>query len=324
MVNKTESAIKQNWSPNMEAPLVSIWCVTFNHERFIANALDGILIQETDFPFEIIVHDDASTDGTASIIRMYEKKYPSIIKAIYETENIFSKHDGSLDKIMRTACRGKYIAFCEGDDCWSYPKKLQMQIDQMEKNADIALTHTDFTSIDENGNLIKRKHYEKFDIISKKERGLISLLKRNHIMTVSVVVRKEVVLSDYYLLCPLTYDYALFMTAACMGQIKYIPTKTCCYRKVSSSLTNSNRSVLNNEMKQVYYYFVNLFLGGRIKTSFNDFVLINIIMMRRLIIHKNIGLFLKLLGRFPVNIIFVPYVFISACCLRVKAFFDKV
>lgn len=79
--------------------MVSIRCNTYNHERYIRQCLEGFVIQKTNFRFEAIVHDDASTDGTAAIIREYAEKYPDIIKPIYETENQYSKHDGSLRKI---------------------------------------------------------------------------------------------------------------------------------------------------------------------------------------------------------------------------------
>ncbi|KKG09287.1 glycosyltransferase [Methanosarcina sp. 2.H.A.1B.4] len=116
-----------------QEPLVSICCITYNQEKYIRDAIESFLMQETDFPFEIIIHDDASTDGTADIIREYEKKYPRIIKPIYQTENQYSKGI----KVTLLACKeskGKYIAFCEGDDYWTYPLKLQKQIMEMEKH----------------------------------------------------------------------------------------------------------------------------------------------------------------------------------------------
>ncbi len=134
MINKSEYDIMQNWARQYEAPIVTIRCITYNHERFIEKALDSFLMQKTNFPFEIIVHDDASQDSTANIIREYEKRYPTIMKPIYETENQYSKHDGSLTKIVDSAIRGEYIAFCEGDDFWIDEYKLQRQYDFLKKN----------------------------------------------------------------------------------------------------------------------------------------------------------------------------------------------
>ena len=108
---------------------VTIICDAFNHAPYIRNTLDHFVNQRVNFPFEILIHDDASTDGTAEIIREYAEKYPDIIKPILETENQYSKHDGSLERIMNEAATGKYVAWCEGDDCWIDPLKLQKQVD---------------------------------------------------------------------------------------------------------------------------------------------------------------------------------------------------
>jgi glycosyltransferase involved in cell wall biosynthesis len=112
--------------------MVSIRCITYNHEPYIRQTLEGFVMQKTNFRFEAIVHDDASTDGTAAIIREYAEKYPDIIIPIYETENQYSKRDGSLGRIMNAAVRGQYIAYCEGDDYWTDPYKLQKQVDFLE------------------------------------------------------------------------------------------------------------------------------------------------------------------------------------------------
>ncbi len=114
-------------------PLVSICCITYNHEDYIRDAIESFLMQETDFSFEIVMHDDASTDTTADIIREYEKKYPDIIKPIYQTENQYSKGKRVVLFALKAAS-GKYIALCDGDDYWIDPLKLQKQITAMEKH----------------------------------------------------------------------------------------------------------------------------------------------------------------------------------------------
>lgn len=116
-----------------EQPLmVTIRCITYNHEPYIRQCLEGFIMQKTNFRFEAIVHDDASTDGTANIIREYAEKYPDIIKPIFETENQYSKLDGSIQRIMSEHIHGKYVAMCEGDDYWIDPLKLQKQVDFLE------------------------------------------------------------------------------------------------------------------------------------------------------------------------------------------------
>ena len=119
--------------------LVSIKCTVYNHEPFLRQCLDGFVMQRTNFRFEAIVHDDASTDGSAAIIREYAAKYPDIIKPIYETENQYSKRDGSLRRIMNAHMRGKYVAMCEGDDYWTDPCKLQKQVDFLESHPDYVM-----------------------------------------------------------------------------------------------------------------------------------------------------------------------------------------
>ena len=119
--------------------MVTIRCITYNHEPYIRQCLEGFVMQKTNFRFEAIVHDDASTDGTADIIREYAEKYPDIIKPIYETENQYSKHDGSLRRIMDVHMHGKYVAVCEGDDYWIDPLKLQKQVDFLEGHSEYSM-----------------------------------------------------------------------------------------------------------------------------------------------------------------------------------------
>ena len=123
----------------MNEIMVSIICNTFNQEKYIERAIKGFLMQKTDFRYEVILHDDASTDGTADIVRKYEKKYPDIIKPIYETENQYSKNVKITLDISLPKAKGKYFAMCEGDDYWVDPYKLQKQVDYMESHPDCTL-----------------------------------------------------------------------------------------------------------------------------------------------------------------------------------------
>jgi GNAT superfamily N-acetyltransferase len=138
-------------------PMVVIRCTVYNHEPYLRDCLEGFVMQQTNFPFVAIVHDDASTDGSAAIIREYEEKYPDIIKPIYETENQYSKRDGSLGRIMSAAIEAtgaKYVAMCEGDDYWTDPLKLQKQVDFMEANPEYSMCfHKVNTMIQETGEI---------------------------------------------------------------------------------------------------------------------------------------------------------------------------
>jgi glycosyltransferase involved in cell wall biosynthesis len=126
MATRTEQEIMKNWK-NDGPPLVSVVCITYNHEPYIRDAIEGFLMQETDFPFEIIIHDDASTDRTVEIISEYKVQYPNLIKPIYQKENQFSQ-GRKTSAIAWSFADGEYIAFCEGDDYWINPYKLQAQI----------------------------------------------------------------------------------------------------------------------------------------------------------------------------------------------------
>lgn len=119
--------------------LVSITCTTFNHERYIAQAIEGFLMQKTNFEYEILVHDDASTDRTASIIREYENKYPDIIKPIYQTENQHSMGIKNNIAFNLPRARGKYIALCDGDDYWTDSLKLQKQANYLEEHPNCSM-----------------------------------------------------------------------------------------------------------------------------------------------------------------------------------------
>lgn len=124
-----------------QAPLVSICCITYNHAPYIKDCLEGMLQQQTTFPIEILIHDDASTDGTEEIIREYAQRHPHLIFPLYETENKFSQGYGDkMDIVFNYArAKGRYIAYCEGDDYWTDPLKLQRQVDFLESHADYSV-----------------------------------------------------------------------------------------------------------------------------------------------------------------------------------------
>lgn len=123
----------------MEEIMVSIVCVTYNHSQYIRAALDGFLMQKTNFKYEILVHDDASTDGTTEILKEYKERYPDKINLILQTENQYSKGVKNSVKYMYPVVRGKYVALCEGDDAWIYAGKLQEQFDFLEMHSDVAM-----------------------------------------------------------------------------------------------------------------------------------------------------------------------------------------
>lgn len=147
------------------SPTVAIRCITFNHGPYIRQCLEGFVMQKTTFPFVAIVHDDASTDETSTIIKEYAIKYPHIIKPIFEKENQYSKRDGSLSKrinkaIEATGC--KYMAICEGDDYWTDPMKLQIQFDFLESHPEFAFCCHRFKIYDQRKNLYLKEYASEY------------------------------------------------------------------------------------------------------------------------------------------------------------------
>jgi len=127
-------------------PLVSIKTITYNHAPYIKECIEGILMQKTDFPFEYIISDDCSTDGTREIVEEYSRKYPDIIKNISPKENIGARENANR---IRAACQGKYQASCEGDDYWTDPNKLQKQVSFLEENPDYSLCAGGYMRLEE-------------------------------------------------------------------------------------------------------------------------------------------------------------------------------
>jgi glycosyltransferase involved in cell wall biosynthesis len=251
--------------------LVSICCLTYNHEKYIKNALDGFLMQKTSFEFEVIIHDDASTDATALIIREYEKKYPHIIKPIYQTENQYSRKKSILRSFVFPKANGKYIAFCEGDDYWIDEYKLDKQIRYMTQHEDCTFCFT-------NARLFDLKHPKKVkelipyacypkDYFDKSKEiynvGEVAIL--NSIPTASIVFPKECI-SKF----PTYFDdpcsagdikYRLYCTA--MGYAYFINEMTCVYRyNVPGSATTSwkllNKQKLQMQQKEFIHLYDNV------------------------------------------------------------------
>lgn len=217
----------------MEEIWVSIWCVTYNHEQYIRETLEGFLAQETDFKYEIIVHDDASTDRTATIAREYEEEYPNLIHVICQTENQTSKNgtDRSwLWFIQARYCKGKYIAFCEGDDYWTDPCKLQIQINYMEQNPECVLTAHDAVLMNAEKNEEKAmRPYETDKDISADE---IIMQYHGMLPTASMIFRKDALKEDFYqyFLGTGVGDYPLQLWMMTKGKIHYFSRLMSVYR----------------------------------------------------------------------------------------------
>lgn len=225
---RTEKEITDSWAGDSNKPIISICCAAYNHENYIEEALNGFLIQETKFPFEIIVHDDASTDSTTSIIRQYEKKYPRIIKPIYQIENKYSQGFKIGAHFLYPKAKGIYLAFCEGDDYWICKNKLENQILFLEKNPDIYLSiHPAHILTD--GNLVglSVRHSSSETILSPK---LVYTTSGQFCATASMVVVKERIesLPEFFFNVPVG-DFFIQALAGING-IHYFPDICSVYR----------------------------------------------------------------------------------------------
>lgn len=151
---RAEEEVVSGWQGGPDFPVVSVCCVTYNHGDFIEDALNGFLSQKTDFPFEILINDDASTDETPEILRKYEQNYPRIIKLICQTENKFSQGLSPNFTYNLPRAKGRFIALCEGDDFWISEDKLEKQVAALTENPDCVLCFHDAHKVDENGEFL--------------------------------------------------------------------------------------------------------------------------------------------------------------------------
>lgn len=170
----------------MSEILVSVCCSTFNHEKFIVKALDGFLMQKTNFKVEILINDDCSQDNTVSILKYYNKLYPGFFDITFQSENQFSKGIKPFAQMLFPRVQGKYIALCEGDDFWTDPNKLQKQIDFLENNQDYSFCFHKCKIVDENDIEFVS---ETFDHLEGKDYVGSELLEKWSIPTASVMFR---------------------------------------------------------------------------------------------------------------------------------------
>ena len=247
----------QQWSEDT-VPLVSISCITYNHENYIRDAIEGFLMQKTTFPVEILIHDDASTDKTADIIREYENKYPDIIKPIYQFDNKYSKGISVSETYNFPRARGKYIAMCEGDDYWTDPSKLQKQVDFLENNSEyVACYHNAIINYVDKKN--KNHLYNKIN--ESRNVSLEEIINNWSVPTASIVMRKKVIdnLPDWrnniY-----SGDYTLILLCLNIGKLYFINEVMSVYNvslkgsSVSSQIKGNSTFVFNEHIKLLKYF----------------------------------------------------------------------
>ncbi len=248
----------------MNNPIVSICCLTYNHEKYIRQCFDGFIMQKTNFDFEILVHDDASTDGTIDIINEYTKQYNKLFKPYIEKENTYSKKNEFVGlRINFERAKGKYIALCEGDDYWTDPYKLQKQVDFLEANSDYSFVYTSFNVVNSNSQKITINELENYKHGVNGDFAFFNLLiKSNYILTLTTMFR------SIYLRCePFYYDYGIFLNACRCGKAYYMDSITGCYRINPSSVMQTVPNSLLNKYFKILYDQLSLILNPNSDTA---------------------------------------------------------
>lgn len=182
----SEKEIFERWSNADGEILVSCICIAYNHSRYIEDCICGMLMQKTNFRFEIIIHDDASTDNTPQIIDNYASKYPRIIKKIIQTENQFSKNKKSLH-IAYEKSKGKFIAICEGDDFWCDAEKLQNQVEILNNNDALSCCFHNHLIINDKGEQLNQNKNQNFNSLLSKN----DLIKSKKFIKISTLCFKK-------------------------------------------------------------------------------------------------------------------------------------
>ena len=242
---------------NKQNILVSICCITYNHENYIEECLQGFLKQETNFKFQILIHDDASTDKTQKVIQKYRNRLPYNSDVILQVENQYSKGFNPLRQKLLPEAKGKYIAICEGDDFWTDPLKLQKQVDFLEENPGFSGVGTNSLVYFENTG--EEKLFNKDD--RESDLNFENFLKERKFHTASFLFRNTLQYPKDFAKV-LSGDRLLFLLVALQGKIKYFTDVTCVYRKNDGGI--SSRATSKSLIKDLYFIKI---LKNKLNTS---------------------------------------------------------
>jgi glycosyltransferase involved in cell wall biosynthesis len=248
---------EQVW-PEGTVPLVCTRTMTYNHENYIRECIEGILMQKTTFPVRVCIHDDASTDKTASIVREYQEKYPNLIWAYYQEENSYRSEQkfAMREEFMKWNMVGKYQALCEGDDYWIDTLKLQKQVNYLENNIDHVLCATNAKVMDaETKTIIHEVKREYSDNLGVK----FAVLSGGELITASIVFMNNLFKDEESLALKfrgVPGDYAVVINLSLKGKIAILPDITCVYR------TNNKDSAMGkskaSSLQQIDLYYTNI------------------------------------------------------------------
>lgn len=234
-------------------PIVSIQCLAYNHEKYIRDCLDGIVSQITNFRYEAIVHDDASTDDTQSIIREYAAKYPDIIKSVIEKENLYSKNLGRLRRVLQENLRGKYIAFCECDDYWIDRHKLQKQVDFLESHPDYSMCfHSAQIKYE-----VDSTSWLDCENIEDRDYSATEVFIHWTVPTASILCRRDAFVLFHNLKGGeriLNGDIALILSCMTKGKVRGFSEKMSVYRVQNGGVTYDEKAKKNRSLKAPFHF----------------------------------------------------------------------
>jgi len=229
--------------------LVAVYTLVYNHESYLRDYFEGVISQKTNFRFVAVIHDDNSQDGSVSIIKEYEKKYPDIIKPIYDHVNQWSKADGSLYRIMDEAIAStgaRYIAMCEGDDYWTDPYKLQKQVDFMETHPEyIACFHNAIVRSGDNRRLFN-------SLYENREHTAIDIIERHWFISTQTLMYRYIPMTlSKWMGGVRNDDYLLELLLAKQGKFYYMDDVMAVYRLEGQGISvnmNSNKIKMYNDL----------------------------------------------------------------------------
>jgi len=243
-----------------ESVLVTVICLAHNHEAFVRDAIEGFLMQKTSFSYEIIIHDDCSSDSTPDIIREYESRYPGLVRGIYQDHNRYDESALAWKDFLLSKARGKYIAISDADDFWTDPLKLEKQMAILQSDNTLMACVTACAVVDKDKNPVQ----DEMRIVPDNKQGRYSLrdfLYGHHNWPVTTVVFSllniDAVFDRYCKMDnPILADWNMWVALLCEGDAYFLNEVTACYRLNPTSQTHTNVDVRRMGQAKLNFWLI--------------------------------------------------------------------